>query len=219
MTMSKRTETDRRRLAGTVLIVLGFLVIAGAGLLYSRVVRDERQAQAAAQAAVEALASYFEEEQGQDPVVVTQEPVPMEESPEESPQEPVINIDGTVYLGLLSFPAFGRELPVFAEFSMGQLRSAPARYTGSIADDNIVIAGHNYRTHFNILPRRALGDEVFFTDAQGDRIPYLVERVETLEATAIEAMTSGDWDMTLFTCTYGGQARVAVRCVRAEPVS
>ena len=92
MTMSKRTATDRRRLAGTVLIVLGFLVIAGAGLLYSRVVRDERQAQAAAQAAVEALAAYIEEEQGQAPVVVTQEPVPTEESPEESPQEPVINI-------------------------------------------------------------------------------------------------------------------------------
>ena len=28
-------------------------------------------------------------------------------------------------------------------------------------------------------------------------------------------MTSGDWDLTLFTCTYGGQERYTVRCTLA----
>ena len=43
--------------------------------------------------------------------------------------------------------------------------------------------------------------------------------VENLQPTQIEEMTekteeSDEWDLTLFTCTTGGSARCAVRCVR-----
>ena len=44
----------------------------------------------------------------------------------------------------------------------------------------------------------------------------MVER-ETLEPTDLEGMEAGDWDMTLYTCTVGGQSRVTVRFVREEP--
>lgn len=40
---------------------------------------------------------------------------------------------------------------------------------------------------------------------------------ETLEPTDLEGMEAGDWDMTLYTCTVGGQSRVTVRFVREEP--
>jgi sortase A len=40
--------------------------------------------------------------------------------------------------------------------------------------------------------------------------------MEILSPFAVEEMTSGDWDMTLFTCTVGGQSRVTVRCVLEE---
>lgn len=46
------------------------------------------------------------------------------------------------------------------------------------------------------------------------------QRGEVLQPTQIEKMTvksSGDdWDLTLFTCTTGGQARYALRCVRTD---
>ena len=45
---------------------------------------------------------------------------------------------------------------------------------------------------------------------------YEVSRVEQLERTAIEEMESGDWDLTLFTCTVGGAARVTVRCQQTD---
>ena len=45
---------------------------------------------------------------------------------------------------------------------------------------------------------------------------YEVSLVEQLERTAIEEMESGDWDLTLFTCTVGGAARVTVRCQRTD---
>ena len=48
---------------------------------------------------------------------------------------------------------------------------------------------------------------------------YTVSKVETLQPTQIEEMVGkadgDDWDLTLFTCTPGGQLRIAVRCIRA----
>ena len=36
--------------------------------------------------------------------------------------------------------------------------------------------------------------------------------LEVLEAGDVEEMTAGKWNLTLFTCTYGGKKRLAVRC-------
>lgn len=51
-----------------------------------------------------------------------------------------------------------------------------------------------------------------FTAVSGDVYEYEVEKVETLNPYAVDEMLSGDWDLTLFTCTYGGRKRVTVRC-------
>ena len=37
-----------------------------------------------------------------------------------------------------------------------------------------------------------------------------------MDSTAIEEMVTGDWDLTLFTCTLSGQTRFTVRCIRSE---
>ena len=63
------------------------------------------------------------------------------------------------------------------------------------------------------------GAQVYFTDMDGMRWTYEVSYVENLQPTQIEEMTekteeSDEWDLTLFTCTTGGSARCAVRCVR-----
>ena len=56
------------------------------------------------------------------------------------------------------------------------------------------------------------GDNVIFTDMDGVISQYEVEVVDILSPTAVEQMTSGDYDLTLFTCTYGGKYRVTVCC-------
>ena len=43
--------------------------------------------------------------------------------------------------------------------------------------------------------------------------------IERLRPTAVKEMTSGDWDLTLFTCTVGGQSRVTVRCEKLKSPS
>jgi len=38
-----------------------------------------------------------------------------------------------------------------------------------------------------------------------------------VKATDIEGMVHSGYDLTLFTCTYGGKARITVRCEAVEP--
>lgn len=125
---------------------------------------------------------------------------------------PSEEIKGFRYIGKLDIPGLRLSLPVIKEWSYPGLKRAPCCYTGSIYKDNMVIAGHNYPRHFGSLKKLHQGDEVIFTDIDGNVFNYEVLEVEILEPTAIEEMVSGDWDLTLFTCTVGGQSRVTVRC-------
>lgn len=129
---------------------------------------------------------------------------------------PVVEIDGNSYIGVLDIPALGLTLPVMSEWSYPNLRTAPCRYAGSAYKDNLVIAAHNYSTHFGQIKNLTVGDQVSFTDVDGNVFLYTVAEVQTLEPTAVEEMTDGGWALTLFTCTIGGQSRVTVRCENDE---
>ena len=41
-----------------------------------------------------------------------------------------------------------------------------------------------------------------------------IEALLVLEPTDIEEMLSEEWDLSLFTCTFGGATRITVRCER-----
>ncbi len=129
---------------------------------------------------------------------------------------PTLELKGKDYIGVLEMPTLGIRLPVMSDWSYPQLRIAPCRYKGSAYKDNLILMAHNYKSHFGTLLELGIGDEIYFTDAAGNVFLYEVVELETLEPTAIEYMEAGDWDLTLFTCTVGGAARVTVRCERAE---
>ncbi len=127
-----------------------------------------------------------------------------------------VKIDDGDYIGILELPALELTLPVRRDWSYPALKQSPCRYAGSFLDDDMIIAGHNYKQHFGALSQLRVGDTVNFTDVEGFVYRYQVVELETLDGTAVEEMQAGDWDLTLFTCTYGGQSRVTVRCVRSE---
>ena len=132
---------------------------------------------------------------------------------------PVETIDGRDYIGTLQIPSLDLKLPVLSSWNYPNLRVAPCRYTGSAYQGNLIIAAHNYPSHFGNLKHLQEGETVLFTDEDGNRFTYQVVVRETLEPTAIDEMESeedGAWDLTLFTCTIGGQSRVTVRCVQVE---
>lgn len=123
-------------------------------------------------------------------------------------------IDGYCYIGYLEIPDLKLQLPVLSEWNYENLRIAPCRYSGSVKSDDIVIAAHNYRQHFGNLSRLQSGQQVIYTDMNGVVYFYEVAAVDVLAPTAVKEMTAGDYDLSLFTCTYDGRSRVTVRCDR-----
>ncbi|MBQ9168353.1 MAG: sortase [Oscillospiraceae bacterium] len=123
-------------------------------------------------------------------------------------------IDGFGYIGYLSFPSLGLKLPVMGDWDYTRLRIAPCRYSGSVLGEDLVIMAHNYSRHFGPLTELNEGDSVLFTDMDGKVTRYAVAAQDVLPPTAVEEMTAGEYDLTLFTCTYGGQSRITVYCDR-----
>jgi sortase A len=131
---------------------------------------------------------------------------------------PAVEIDGQRYVGCLEIPDLQLLLPVTeGEQAESNLRNAPGQYAGSVYLKNMVIGAHNYVRHFGRLSTLKSGAEVFFTDADGNRFAYTVGWSEILEKTDVEGMvTADDWDLTLYTCTYSGEKRLALRCSQTQ---
>ncbi|WP_297630950.1 sortase [uncultured Clostridium sp.] len=125
-----------------------------------------------------------------------------------------IEVNGRKYIGLLEIQSIGLKLPIQWEWSYEDLEISPCRYKGSIKDDSMVLMGHNYNSHFSNIKKLNKGDEVKFTDVEGIQYKYQVKEKEELHKTKVEDMISGDWDLTLFTCSYNRINRVAIRCER-----
>ncbi len=142
-----------------------------------------------------------------------------EETTAPAPYDPAmteVEIDGYAYIGCLSIPSAQLELPVMSEWDGERLKIAPCRYAGSTKTDDLVLCAHNYDRHFWPIRNLTPGDAVYFTDMDGVVWQYAVEEVEILAPSDVEKMTAGEYALTLFTCTYGGQSRVTVRCGRTE---
>lgn len=123
-------------------------------------------------------------------------------------------IDGYEYAGILSIPVLGLELPVLAQWDYTRLMLAPCLYYGSAESSDLVIAAHNFKGHFGRLSQLDVGDKVLFTDMEGNTYEYQVGNMEVLPPAAVEEMIQSQWDLSLYTCTYGGQSRMTVRCQR-----
>ena len=212
-----------RRTAGVVCMVLGGALLLGAAGLLSENRREESRAgEESAQVMVRLRQ---EMEQAALPEETRTEP---EQSPgaEETPlpdpagrEMPMLEIDGQTYIGYLELPTLGLSLPVMSEWSYPKLRVAPCRYWGSAYDDSLVILAHNYDRHFGRLQELAIGDPVQFIDADGVIYQYTVEKQEILEKPDVEKMVDSGYDLTLFTCTYGGRHRVTVRLRRTKTLA
>ena len=122
---------------------------------------------------------------------------------------------GYSMIGTIRVPELGIELPVLSSWSYDLLEIAPCRYSGNIKDGNMILMVHIYRSQFHPLHQVQLGMKVEFEDVNGVCYHYVVEAVEELHKTEKELLDSG-YDLSLFTCTTGGQNRIIARCSLME---
>lgn len=205
-----KTHTDhgkKRKQKGRFLIRLGLLLIAAALCFIIYNLYEEHRAREQSGQALDALQEYIP---GSDQNDDTSMPDYMLNPDMEMPTQ---TIDGMDYIGVLEIPSLNLELPVISQWSYPNLRIAPCRYSGSAYSGGLVIAAHNYDSHFGRLKTLQTDDEVIFTDIDGNTFTYKVAVMEILEPLATEEMKSEEWDLSLFTCTIGGRSRVTVRCV------
>lgn len=205
----------KRNLFGTALIVVGALLLLSAVGLLGYNMLEERSAGESAQAVLDQIIPavktpgkpQHEDLQGSLPQVETPNYIlnPQMDLPE-------TEYDGRRYVGVITIPALEVELPVLKGWSRSGAKIAPCRFEGTPYMDDLVICAHNYQSHFGRLNTLKTGDLVQFMDMEGNLFTYQVVSFEILQPNQAELLRSGGWDLTLFTCTIGGQSRFTVRC-------
>ena len=183
--------------SGVILISLGAVLILAALLLFLYNRGEDRRAGQEAESLLEDARSAM---------AADTDPEPQEEPAEE------ITYD---YAGVIAIPDLSLELPVIDQWSYARLKVAPCRQSGAAADGDLVIAAHNYKSHFGYLDRLQPGASVIFTDMEGTVYRYAVEEIRQLEpedAEDVSSVFSSEYPLVLYTCTPGGKARVAVFC-------
>lgn len=120
---------------------------------------------------------------------------------------------GYEVIGVVGLPDLGLSLPVLADYTQDLLAVAPCRYTDDLALEpgQLVVAGHNYRTHFGRLGELAPGSRITWQNLDGVTYTYTVTEVTEIDAGDREALEQGDWDLTLFTCDVTRTRRILVR--------
>lgn len=196
---------------GTFCIILGSALIFASLALFLFNYWEQEQAGAASASAMPQIVEAIHQRQ--------------EESV--SPQEPAhtfvderrmeeVTVNGFNYIGFVGIPSLELELPIISQWNDYRLKYAPCRYWGDMYTEDLVVMAHNYPTHFGSLEDLRAGDRVTVTDMNAVTFTYEVMAVDVLDPYATEEMVSGEYDLTLFTCTYGGASRVTVRCDRVE---
>ena len=184
--------------SGVILISLGAVLILAALLLFLYNRSEDRRAGQEAESLLEDARSA----------------ISANADPEEPQEEPVEEITYD-YAGVIAIPDLSLELPVIDQWSYDRLKAAPCRQSGAAPDGDLVIAAHNYKSHFGYLDRLQPGASVIFTDMEGTVYRYAVEEVRRLEpedAEDVSSVFSSEYPLVLYTCTPGGKARVAVFC-------
>lgn len=125
---------------------------------------------------------------------------------------PQVVVDNREYVGVLSIPAISITIPVQTSWSYAKLFDTPCVFEGSIAQGNLIIAGHNYRAHFSQLSQLAIGNEVTLKDATGVTHYYTVTAKESIHENYVDDLRAGEWDLTLFTCDFDNNSvRTVIR--------
>lgn len=108
----------------------------------------------------------------------------------------VLSLDGTDFVGILEIPRHHSTLPVCADWS--RLNQHPCLFSGSIYDRTIQIGGTSQKGQYDFYREISVGDQVFFTDMEGNRYAYEVTDLRYEKHADQAALQRKDAALTLF---------------------
>ena len=177
-----------RNKLGILCMLVGTALIFGALYLF---ICNTRETEFAEEAAAEVMPEILveiqevQEETTEETWVIPETPVELLTEEELKMTEKVIY--GRRYIGYLSIPTLGLELPILSDWTYPDLQVSPARYYGSVRGENLVLLAHNYPTHFGKISNLTKGDSVIFTDMEGTVWEYeVVTKVAVENETIVE---------------------------------
>jgi len=198
----------RRKVRGVILIVVGLLLVVGGIGLFAFYDHQDQMAGRNSEIILTELRGYQEDGLQVRSAVLYGEDNMHEQTLED---ETVLTYAGYNILGTVWIPSVEIELPVLADRNEALLDVAPCCYSGSISGGDMIVMGHNYKSHFNPLHRVEIGAMVQLEDIHGIIYQYEVAKIEYLHKNEGKKLAS-EYPLTLFTCTAGGQNRLIVRC-------
>jgi len=190
---------DARKL-GIMMIIAGAVLILAAAAIFAMYDRQEWEAEANAETLLQQVHMQMETNQN-----------PLADICNVEDRLSEFNLAYCEPMGILQIEKLGFELPVLEDWSYQFLTIAPCRYSGSVEERNLILLGHNYDRHFGTLKTLEIGNEIRFYDMENQEYCYQVGEIEILESTQLEDLVTSGYDLSLFTCTPGGQRRVVVR--------
>lgn len=127
-------------------------------------------------------------------------------------------IGGYGVIGKIEIPKINLTTYILSETNKESLDKSVTKLCGPKINGigNVCITGHNYNKEnmFSNLKRLEIGDSIFVTDTNGNKIEYLVYdkyKVYPKETECLSQNTEGEREVTLITCTGGAIKRLIVK--------
>lgn len=212
--------TKKQRLRKFILLSVGFLLILGAcGLSLWNSWEDRTVAKETEQVKkiMQSMPPEFDYEELAGSLEEGLEAAP-DYQLDSAMEMPTVQIGDDRYVGTIIIPDLNINLPVISCWNYDLLKKAPCLYRGSIYAGDAIIMAHNYKIHFRGLWNAQVGMHVQFIDVDGNTFNYAVTQIEDIPTDNLDDLLKEDpeWDLTLFTCSYGGNSRVTLRCNQTD---
>ena len=183
--MADTSKKNKSKLLDTLMIMIGLLLIAAAGvIMISQADFSKKQS---AQTVVSALEAII---------------------PSRSRALP--EIGGENFVGLLKIERYNCVLPIGTVWDQEQIDRFPMVFSGNIYDRNLMIGGGNSEGQFDFVDEIEIGTSVKYLDLFGRVFWYEVSMVNHAES--IDKIESGEDDLTLFARSKNTSKYVIIRC-------
>ncbi len=137
----------------------------------------------------------------------------------EYPKEKILETyNGYDVCAKLVIPEISLETNVIANYSEEALKNSVVKFWGVEPNNtgNFCIAGHNFKNKnmFSKLKKLKLGDRLFITDKKVGKVEYEIFKINTVlpeDVSCLKAITEGEKEVTLITCTIDSKKRIVVK--------